>query len=162
MTQNWFKNCKTQEEVKNEYRRLCFIHHPDRGGDTSTMQDINAQYAQASNARTRQENPRWTEYQYQEAARVAEVIRVAIEKIITLDRIEIEVCGLWVWVSGDTRPVKDILKSAGFRWARRKKMWYFAGVPARNKGRTLSMSKIRSIHGSQKVRLDENDEVVYA
>ena len=32
------------EELKQEYRKLAKKHHPDLGGDTTTMQEINAEY----------------------------------------------------------------------------------------------------------------------
>lgn len=41
---NWFSHCRTIDEVKAEYRRLCFIHHPDHGGDGTVMQSINVAY----------------------------------------------------------------------------------------------------------------------
>lgn len=34
----------SQEEVKNNYRVLAKIHHPDHGGSVEKMQDINAAY----------------------------------------------------------------------------------------------------------------------
>ena len=34
-------------EIKKTYRKLCTIHHPDKGGDTGIMQEINAQYHEA-------------------------------------------------------------------------------------------------------------------
>ena len=40
----FFANCATLDELKKEYRRLAMIHHPDHGGDTATMQAINAEY----------------------------------------------------------------------------------------------------------------------
>ena len=40
----WFINCKTLEDLKAEYKKLVFKHHPDRGGDTATMQEINNEY----------------------------------------------------------------------------------------------------------------------
>lgn len=40
----YFANCTTLESLKHEYRRLCMIHHPDRGGDTATMAAINDEY----------------------------------------------------------------------------------------------------------------------
>lgn len=40
----FFVNCNTLEELKKEYRRLAMIHHPDVGGDTTTMQAINAEF----------------------------------------------------------------------------------------------------------------------
>lgn len=40
----YFTNCTTLEALKKEYRRLCMVHHPDRGGDTATMAAINEEY----------------------------------------------------------------------------------------------------------------------
>ena len=40
----WFKNPATLEELKNQYRNLAMQHHPDRGGTTADMQEINAEY----------------------------------------------------------------------------------------------------------------------
>lgn len=40
----YFTNCATLEALKKEYRRLCMLHHPDRGGDTATMAAINDEY----------------------------------------------------------------------------------------------------------------------
>lgn len=38
--------------------------------------------------------------------------------------IEIELVGSWIWVSGNTYPVKEQLKEAGIFWAGKKKKWY--------------------------------------
>ena len=46
-TTNFFTDCRTIEEVKNRYRDLAKKYHPDLGGDTATMQFINAEYAEA-------------------------------------------------------------------------------------------------------------------
>ena len=40
----YFTNCTTLEALKKEYRSLCMLHHPDRGGDTATMAAINEEY----------------------------------------------------------------------------------------------------------------------
>ena len=66
-----------------------------------------------------------------------------------------EVCGLWLWVQFNGKPSNDTrstLKSAGFRWARRKEKWYYAAVPSKGK-RTMSMAYIRTKYGSEE--LDE-------
>lgn len=41
---NIFAACKTLDELKREYKRLAKLHHPDVGGDTATMQQINAEF----------------------------------------------------------------------------------------------------------------------
>ena len=45
MSNAWFNHCRSLEEAKIEYRRLCFMYHPDRGGDNEVMQTINRAYA---------------------------------------------------------------------------------------------------------------------
>jgi len=40
----YFRKIVTAEELKAEYRRLAFDNHPDKGGDTETMQEINAEF----------------------------------------------------------------------------------------------------------------------
>ena len=40
----YFKNIKSFEELKKQYRDLLKKNHPDNGGDLAAMQDINAEY----------------------------------------------------------------------------------------------------------------------
>lgn len=61
---------------------------------------------------------------------------------------KIEICGAWVWVSGDTKPVKDALKAAGFWWARHKEAWYYSGKRPGFHRTELDMEGIRALHGS--------------
>jgi len=42
---NWFFECRTFEQGRAKYRKLAQAHHPDRGGDLRTMQEINSQWA---------------------------------------------------------------------------------------------------------------------
>ena len=44
MTYRFFKNVKTIEELKRQYKTLAFEHHPDKGGNVEDMQYINAEY----------------------------------------------------------------------------------------------------------------------
>src|SRR5450759_5893035 len=46
MKPNFFINCTSIEDVKQLYKKLAMLHHPDKGGDTLTMQQINAEYQQ--------------------------------------------------------------------------------------------------------------------
>ena len=81
-------------------------------------------------------------------------LQAAVNKIIDLPGINIEVCGSWVWVSGDTRAVKTELKAAGFFWARKKCMWYFRKAEDRRwyKGKTATMEHIRDKYGSEELK----------
>lgn len=41
---DYFAGCNTKEEAKKRYRELSKVHHPDRGGLSSTMSAINNEY----------------------------------------------------------------------------------------------------------------------
>lgn len=43
----------TQEEIKKAYKRLCLIHHPDRGGDPEKMKDLNEAFEVLGDEETR-------------------------------------------------------------------------------------------------------------
>ncbi|MGA2490018.1 MAG: J domain-containing protein [Anaerolineales bacterium] len=159
MITNYFQNCHTPEEAKSLYHRLALQYHPDRGGDLRTMQEINAQYAAflATHAKT-------SEYQRQAEAHkvgkktaadyhnmedVAEVLRVKIEAALNVPGITVELCGLWVWLTGETKAHCEEIKSiGGFRYAHEKQAWYFAAVPSFNRQKR-TLDEIRHMHGSQ-------------
>jgi len=44
-----------QDEIKQAYRRLAAQHHPDRGGDTATFQEVQVAYATLSDPEKRQQ-----------------------------------------------------------------------------------------------------------
>lgn len=41
---SWFSKAKTLDELKKQYRELALRHHPDVGGDTEAMKEINGEY----------------------------------------------------------------------------------------------------------------------
>lgn len=147
---DFFAGCTTTAEIKSRYRDLCRTHHPDLGGDTRTMQDLNAAYDAACKAAQRGERPGKSEGAYDWYANADVLVREAIAKIISLPDLDIEICGWWVWVGGDTKPVKDHLKTAGYRWSNQKARWYFKGCESSSRG-GYSMDDIRATYGSQRV-----------
>ena len=147
----YFTNCRTIDELKAEYRRLAKIHHPDMGGDVATMQEINNEYEAAfdrlnnSSAQPKNET-------------AAEFIRV-IDALMKIRGITIELCGSWLWISGNTRPVKDDLKAAGCRWASKKSQWYWhpSDQPPKHRRGTATMQEIRSKYGSRIIGSREDE-----
>ena len=63
----------------------------------------------------------------------------------------IEVVGSWIWLSGNTKPIKEKLKDLSFRYAYKKKMWYF-GEKIKNGGKTKSMEDIKSKYGVETIK----------
>jgi len=40
----YFQNIQSLADLKKEYRRLALQHHPDKGGDTAAMQQVNIEF----------------------------------------------------------------------------------------------------------------------
>lgn len=155
---NYFKDCKTLEEVKKLYRQLAMANHPDKGGDLETMQKINNDYAYTIAHIVEQGN--YTEERAEREMNASQAYKDAIDKIIHLDGIIIELCGFWIWVTGNTKPHKDALKAAGYFWAHKKAAWYFRTEEYKVKSRyKMSLDQIRKKYGSQTVQGKNRDEL---
>lgn len=143
----FFASCSTLDELKREYRRLAMIYHPDCGGSDADMQELNAAYEAAMKdiRFTAQAGTRDAET----AEKSADFIRI-IDLLLRL-HLDVELCGSWLWIGGDTRPVKEQLKSAGCRWAAKKGLWYWhpADAAVSHHRRSSSMSEIREKYGSK-------------
>lgn len=152
----WFNPApKTLEELKKQYKKLALEHHPDRGGNTADMQAINAEYdalfEQLKTIRCTVGGDTYTATTDEKAADFREII----DRLIVLEGIKIEICGSWLWISGDTFPHKATLKECGFRWAHSKKAWYFHSDPYRKRSKkTLTLDEIRTLYGSETVKGD--------
>jgi hypothetical protein len=145
----YFKDCKTLEEVKSLYKKLAMENHPDRGGDTATMQLINQEYAFACAYVLKSGG--FTDSEADEQIRLSEEYRKVIEKIINLPDIIIEVVGHWIWVTGNTYAVRKELKQAGLYFASKKLAWYYRSDAFKTKGGKKSLDEIRDKYGSQTV-----------
>ena len=151
----YFTTFATVEELKANYRLLVRKYHPDCGGADEDMKAINAEYEElfeaakrGSRQQTEDAGCTWNE----NAHTVDDGFREIIINIASVPGVEVEICGSWIWVTGDTKPVKDTLKEEGFKWAVNKKAWYWHSGEYRRKNRkTFSMDEIRDMHGSDKV-----------
>lgn len=144
----WFKECTTLDEVKAQYKKLAKQYHPDLGGDTETMQAINKEYAFASAKVI--SGSELSEEETAEEIRFSEEYRTAIEKIIHLEGITVELVGRWIWVTGNTRNHKEVLKMAGYFFASKKLAWYFrTGEYKSNRGGKKNLDEIRAKYGSE-------------
>ena len=59
----YFANIETIADLKKEYRKLIKANHPDNGGDTWTMAEINNEYEKLFNLLKEGHNAKATGYQ---------------------------------------------------------------------------------------------------
>lgn len=81
-----------------------------------------------------------------------EGFRDIINILIKLDGLEIEICGTWLWLSGNTYIYRDIIKELNFRWNKGKKKWcFYNDISINNKDvkRSKTMEQIRAKYGSE-------------
>lgn len=136
------------DELKVAYRRLAMEHHPDKGGNTETMQQINAEYEYL--LRVGLQLAGLTAEEVEAEMVIDAVMREAVAKIMNLGGIVIEIVFKWVWVSGATYSHRRALKEAGFFFAPKKKVWYWRGTEHANytsRG-SMEMDDIKSKYGS--------------
>ena len=145
----YFDEFRTLTEIKAEYKRLVKINHPDVGGDTATMQEINAQYDEAVKRIAREGEGRDKE---NAAREVPAEFRAVLSKVVNLEGIELDLVGAWLWITGNTFPHKATLNNAGFKWAGKKRAWYwYPDWAAVTRGTQKSLDEIKSKYGALRI-----------
>ena len=162
MKTTYFKNPQTLEELRRQYKELLKKYHPDNtNGSTVATQEINAEYDILFKVlRNRHESANKADVNNTTYnANINKALREVLEKVINFEGINIEVCGSWLWLSGNTYIYKNTLKALNFKWANQKKMWYWHSEAFRKKShKTLSMDDIRNYYGS--TRVNNTDKTV--
>jgi hypothetical protein len=140
---------KTLDDLKKAYFKAAKIYHPDAGGTKEAFQRLQNEYETLLKRIIA-----GAQMSVDDAANelfIDENLRAAVDAIISIPGITIELVGNWIWVGGNTYPVRNELKGAGFTFAPVKKLWYYAGVRSSGKG-NLTMEQIRKKYGSKDVK----------
>lgn len=159
MKKKYFADCATLDELKAAYRKACKANHPDlHPGDAGAelrMKEINDEYEQLFTVLKSQQNAaasadkagvKWTTETPREFIAV-------LDKLISLPGLNIELCGSWLWFSGDTYTHRAALKSAGCRWSHSKKMWYWRhteDAEYHSRGKS-TIDEIREKYGAERI-----------
>ena len=150
MKLKYFKECKTAEECKKAYKTFAKKLHPDNGGDVTKFQamqqEFSAVWEKLKNIHINSEGETYTKETNETAGEFMDII----EKLIQMSGCNVEVCGSWIWVSGNTKFYKEQLKELGFRFSRSKSAWYLGQTAAYHKKyrSKYTMDDIRGMYGS--------------
>lgn len=161
----YFNNINTLEQLRRQYKELLKKYHPDNAnGSEEATKAINAEYdslfkvlkdkheQKQTDSNTNKADYNNMQYDFTED----KALREMLSKVIHLSDITIEICGAWLWLSGNTYQHRKELKEYGFKYAPKKCQWYWHSEAFRKKGRKpLSMNDIRNYYGSTEVQTEE-------
>lgn len=144
----YFEGVKTLEELKKAFIRLMKENHPDKGGKAEVCVAIQDEFAKVSEMLAAGISPESKEKE------LSEELMNVISALSGIVGIEIELCGTWLWISGNTKENRELLKALKCRWSPNKGQWYFReekqGGRRWRKG-SIDMEEIRFKYGSEKV-----------
>jgi len=145
----FFQSVTSLAELKKYYRLLSLELHPDRpNGNAKAFIQMKDEYDTLYNFLSKSNTANEKFYESSSLDKFTDII----DAIINFD-LDIEICGSWIWASGNTYNCKDKLKELGFKWAKAKKQWYWhQGEYVRKSKKTFSMDEIREMHGSETVK----------
>ena len=98
-----FKNVTELAEAKKLYKKLAKQLHPDVGGDEESFKALNAVYNHIL------EHGLFFSSEIEFDIEIEKII----SQILHYENILIEVVGKWIWISGDTKEIKEALKNLG-------------------------------------------------
>lgn len=161
----WFDEMITDIELlRKEYKKLVVKNHPDNGGSEENIKQINIEYEKLFNSikDTFEHSERFEQSTQKQKQKYDwkkdSNIRDTILELSRFHNIEIEICGVWIWVSNGYTYKKE-LYNLGFHFAKQKKMWYkhFDEYYKYSKKGT-TMDHIRKKYGTIKIN-DEKDKI---
>jgi hypothetical protein len=152
------------KDLKKRYRNFALAIHPDRGGDTEQFKILQAEWEDILKMIDVRESKKYShgEKKPPDAFDLAKELGLSkmLDKLLKFPQITIEICGVWLWISGRTWTIPQELASLGCYFSKSKKVWYWTnGLIKRWKhgARFSSLKKVRETYGSIKVKDASNE-----
>lgn len=145
------------QACKMAYRKLSMKFHPDRDGGSNEMMSALNQAWQSVQAHDFDREPvQQSERNAEAALNLADDMAAAIQSIKTFVGVEIEVCGTWLWVGGNTKPYAKLFGENNFKWSPKKVKWYWRPEYQKSWRFTgnATMKHIRETYGSIEIETE--------
>jgi len=138
---------KDINELKKVYKKLAKKYHPDIGGNEEDFKKLNSSYQNLLSK---------NQFDFKIDIEIENVI----SEVLHFDLL-IEIVGSWIWISGDTKPHKEELKKANFKWHSKRKKWYWTN---QEKGRATHSKEdfetIKNKYGSTVVKSNQKYKLI--
>ena len=141
---------KDIDSLKKQYFKLAKKYHPDAGGTKEQFQQLQNEYEKLLKKVLAGSN--LTEEQKKNELDLDKAMVEIVNSIAGLEGITIELVGKWLWIGGNTYPVRGVLQSVGLKFIKKegKGFWVYKGVESHSRG-DMTMEEIRKKYGSEKI-----------
>ena len=133
------------EELKRIYKKFAKKYHPDLGGSEEDFKKLNSFYQDLLSK---------NQFDFNIDLEIERVV----SEILHFDLV-IEVVGCWIWVSGNTKPVKEDLKKANFKWNQKRKKWYWTNQEKRRTHSKEDFETLKDKYGCRVVKSKEKIKI---
>lgn len=157
----YIKKVETLEELKKIYKKLALKMHPDCGGNEEEMKILNNEYDELFNKLKNTHKNKYGKTYTKETAETPEEFKDIINQLFNLkmENVEIEIVGTFIWLTGNTKPYKDVIKDLDFCYSPKKVAWYKAPSDYRKRSRkNYDMDTIRGMYGSHRLNKEEKEK----
>jgi len=145
----YFTDCKTLDEAKKRYWKLCLKMHPDKGGNHEEFCEMREEFEKF--------RPESEKFAGEQDQWVAEDYQKIIDELLKYP-FEVTIAGSWIWIKTPSKEYKEKIKQIeadSFRrgWSKGKQMWYFSPKSYRKKSkRELNWNQITDLYGAKTFR----------
>jgi len=145
--------------VLKAYRIKAKQYHPDhKNGDLELMKLVNIAFQTPEAI-----NFQWTTGEAAEGQKttpLTETMAGLWDHVKHYQGITGEIIGSWLWIIGNTYPIKDHLKGLGFNFAYNKKAWYYhEGDYWKRSRRNFDLEELRDMWGSEGLEKEEAEAI---
>ena len=146
------------DSLKKQYFKLAKKYHPDAGGTTIQFQQLQAEYDILLKKLLKGSSLN-TEQQENEIV-IDQAIRDIIDALINIEGLDIDVIGKWLWVGGQTYPVRTTLKQVGLEFIKKAGVpyWVYKGSESKGRGK-MSIEEIKAKYGSHKMEAPKTKKI---
>lgn len=150
-------------EVRKQYYELAKVFHPDRGGNTAAMQQINNEYAELCEAVLRSgKYENWSNDFKENEVNISIEIQAIINDLMSINLMgcSLELCGSWLWLTGirikTDDELRNSIKSIGFTFRKNKCAWSWNSGEYRKKSKKrFELDDIRNLYGSHQIEIKQ-------